>query len=713
MRRALIAWLLILSVNAVYAQEKSDFEETEFIEQIVEFFLDNNEDSDLDYASLYDDFTDLYNRPLNLNHASKDQLEGLYILNDLQINNLLLHIETAGKLMSTLELQSVTGFDLETIKKILPFVKVSMEFDQPRLNPKEILKNGKHEIFIRYTRIIEEQKGYTPPDTNSDGSLTSRYLGSPDKLYTRYRFKYATNISWGFVGEKDAGEEFYSGTNAVNNWYEFYKGFDFYSGHIFLKDIGPLKHLAIGDYQLQIGQGLTIWSGFARNKSKTNDVVAIKRNAQILRPYTSVNESDFLRGVASTVMFKGIELTGFFSQKRVDANISLIDSLSDEIQEVSSIQITGFHRTESEVFDEKSIVEQLYGGRLGYSRRSLNIGFTAVGSVLSTDLNRNLRTYNQFEFSARQNFNLGLDYNYVFQNMNLFGEISLSENGGMAQLYGLLMSMDPRLTLTALYRNYQRHYQSTYAKGFGETSKTLNEKGLYVGLEIKPNGRWTIRSYYDIFSFPWLRSTIDAPSRGNEFLVELSYKPNKEMEMYLRYKDEKKQYNTREDVNGIDYLEDRKRQLLRYDIKYKLTKTLKLRNRVDLAYYRLGDDPRESGYMIMQDVTYKPLKGPVSVTLRYALFETESSNTRIYMYEHDVLYSSYIHSFAGKGGRFYVVLRYKVRRGIDIWVKYSQRYDVQAGSISFAAAGDVIGSGLNEVNGGKYSEIKAQVRFKF
>ncbi|PCH99320.1 MAG: hypothetical protein COB85_00005 [Bacteroidetes bacterium] len=704
---------MIFAVNIVFAQDKNDFEETEFIEAIVEFFLDNNEDSDLDYASLYDDFTDLYRRPLNLNHASKDELDGLYILNDLQINNLLLHIETVGKLMSTLELQSVTGFDLETIRKILPFVKVSMEFDQPRLNPKEILSNGKHEVFIRYTRIIEDQKGYSPPDTNNDGSLTTRYLGSPDKIYTRYRFKYATNISIGFVGEKDAGEEFYSGTNKVNNWYEFYKGFDFYSGHIFLKNIGPLKHLAIGDYQLQIGQGLTIWSGFARNGSKTNDVVAIKRNAQILRPYTSVNESDFLRGVATTLTYKGLELTGFYSQKKVDANISIIDSLSDEIQEVSSIQITGFHRTESEVFDERSILEQLYGGRLGYSRRNLNLGLTVVSSVLSTELNRNLRTYNQFEFSAKQNLNLGLDYNYVFQNMNFFGELSMSQNGGIAQLHGLIMSMDPRLTLTVLYRNYQRDYQSRHAKGFGETAKTSNEKGVYMGVEIKPNTKWTIRSYYDIFTFPWLRSTVDAPSRGNELLAELAFKPNKKMEMYLRYRKEMKEQNTRGDEIGVDFIEDRKRQLLRYDIRYKITESLKLRNRVDLADYSLGDNPKESGYMIMQDVTYKPPKSPVSLTLRYALFETESSNARIYMYEHDVLYASYIHSFSGKGSRFYVVLRYKVVRGIDVWLKYSQVYYVNAGSVNFTEGGDVIGSSLNTVQGSILSEIKAQIRFKF
>ena len=98
--------------------------------------------------------------------------------------------------------------------------------------------------------------------------------------------------------EKDPGEEFFTGSKK--------QGFDFYSGHFFMKNFGVLKALAVGDYQAQFGQGLTFWSGLAFGKSA--DAIGIKRNAVGLRPYTSVDENRFLRGVATTVGFKNFEI---------------------------------------------------------------------------------------------------------------------------------------------------------------------------------------------------------------------------------------------------------------------------------------------------------------------------------------------------------------------------------------------------------------------
>ena len=58
-----------------------------------------------------------------------------------------------------------------------------------------------------------------------------------------------------FTGEKDAGEEFFQGSQK--------NGFDFYSAHLFVQGFGTIKQLAIGDFQAQFGQGLTFWSGLA------------------------------------------------------------------------------------------------------------------------------------------------------------------------------------------------------------------------------------------------------------------------------------------------------------------------------------------------------------------------------------------------------------------------------------------------------------------
>ena len=55
-------------------------------------------------------------------------------------------------------------------------------------------------------------------------------------------------------------------------------GFDFYSGHLYLRGFGKLKALALGDFHAQFGQGLTVWSGLAFGKSA--DVMTSKRNAR-------------------------------------------------------------------------------------------------------------------------------------------------------------------------------------------------------------------------------------------------------------------------------------------------------------------------------------------------------------------------------------------------------------------------------------------------
>jgi len=216
---------------------------------------------------LVDQLTRYIQQPLNLNNASREDLDDLGLLNDIQISNLIDHIARNGKLISIYELQSIDGFDLATIRLILPYITVSGDIDNPKFSIRDMFKYGKHDIFLRYQQVIEEQQGYAASDSTT--SENSRFPGSPMRLYMRYRFTYSNHISWGFTAEKDQGEEFFKGSQK--------QGFDFYSGHFFLHNIGHLKALAVGDYQAQFGQGLTFWSGLAFGK--TADGTSLKRNA--------------------------------------------------------------------------------------------------------------------------------------------------------------------------------------------------------------------------------------------------------------------------------------------------------------------------------------------------------------------------------------------------------------------------------------------------
>ncbi|MCE9538920.1 MAG: helix-hairpin-helix domain-containing protein, partial [Bacteroidetes bacterium] len=364
--------------------------------------------------------------PINLNNTNKEELQQLTFLNDIQINYLLRHIDKNGKLITIYELQSINGFDMQTIKKILPYVRVTDNFTSAHFGIEEMFRNGQNVVQIRFAQTLEKQTGFSTIDSAAlYKSPNSRYIGSPQRLYARYRFTYGTNVSWGITAEKDQGELLFKNKQKFKyDWYEKSlngnqgNGFDFYSAHLFLKNIRFVKALAIGDYQATFGQGLTCWSGLAFGKSA--DIMSGKKSAAGIRPYTSVDENRFLRGTAATVGFKKFEATAFYSRKKIDANVS--DTLeSGEIAAISSLQETGYHSSSSELADKHTITQTIYGGNLAYKGRRLSMGVTAVNYNLDKKFNRALTYYNQFEFSSTQNFNIGFDYNYIFRNFNFFG----------------------------------------------------------------------------------------------------------------------------------------------------------------------------------------------------------------------------------------------------------------------------------------------------
>jgi dihydrolipoamide dehydrogenase len=102
-----------------FAQHKS-VNKNELIEKRVEYLIEAAEESDVDYSTIFDHLTYYFDHPLNLHRARLDDLEALGLLTSIQINNLLKHINTNGKLMTLEELQTVDGFDVElTAKNII------------------------------------------------------------------------------------------------------------------------------------------------------------------------------------------------------------------------------------------------------------------------------------------------------------------------------------------------------------------------------------------------------------------------------------------------------------------------------------------------------------------------------------------------------------------------------------------------------------------
>ncbi len=681
--------IIFIIDSKIFAQERNN----ETIEDLIEEIAANS-DEDLDYTSLYEDLTFYLNNPLNLNQATREELERLHFLNDFQIEAIQKYKEDYGQILTIYELQLINGFDQTEIFRLLPFVCVNeITVTQP-INLKKAIKYGRHQVFLRNQFIVQEQNGYNIADSLIlENPNKNRYLGNRMKYYVKYKYHYKDRIHWGVTMEKDPGEEFFRGSQK--------QGFDYYSAHLELNNIGNFRRTIVGDYQLQFGQGLVLWTGMGFGKSSMT--LNVKKKPRGIKKYASTNENQFMRGAATIVRLGKFDIATFGSYKKIDANVSSLDSIDEtDIREISSLQITGLHSTPNEVADKHAINEMLYGGNITYRGNSFKAGLTFVNYFFSADLNKNIKPYSQFDFQGNSGFNVGINYHYIYKNINFFGESATNKDAGIAVMNGALFPLAPQIQLSVLQRYYQKNYHAYYGGAFAEGSKPINEQGVYFGSEIYPIKRWKIATYFDAYSFAWLKFRANSPTKGFDYLIQVNYGLSRYVNMYWKLKREIKPENISSDEIPVLYTQEVDKLSFRYHIKYSISRTITMSNRIELSQYK-KDDLTENGYLIYQDFRYTPQNFPLTLNLRYAMFDAPF-NARLYAYESDILYAFSVPAYFYKGVRAYITLKYDLSKNISLWLRYSQ--------FSYADK-DILGeSGLNEIVGNNKSEVKLQMRIK-
>lgn len=685
-------WLLVLYLfvcGLLQAQEKN-----ELIKQRIEFIAEQMGEEEIDLTNVVEDLYYYYDHPIALNSAKVEDLRQLGLLTDIQIQDLLRHRKNFGDLITIYELQSLPYWDIETIKRVLPFIRVDDRFENVHINWRDLLKGSKQDLFLRGQWSPESRKGYTKVSDSLLNQSSSYYHGDPYRLYTRYRMSYRNNFSIGFTGDKDAGETFEFNSSQ--------KGFDFYSGHAFYRGGKYLRAVALGDYHVQVGQGLNIWTSYAFNK--TADVSSIKKNAQSLKPYTSADEYRFLRGAAMEWGYKKWALTLFGSHKRVDGSV-VMDSLSQEASFYNSINISGYHRTTSERKRKNAFGEWLYGGNLRFVRGLTSVGIAHVEQGYTATFAKEMQPYNQFDFRGNRMASSSVDFSSVWRNFSFFGESAFQwASRKSAHLMGMLVALDKSVDWSLLYRNYDRAYQTFYSQGFSEGNNTQNEKGLFTGLNWRLNNFFTLQTYADVFRFPWLKYLIDAPSSGREFLVQPAFRPNKTFEIYVRYRDQVREKNARFTDGTVTRIEPIRQRNYRLHLSMTVAEGIQLRSRFEYVTVQRPSNSPEQGYLIYQDVVYRPKHRPFDLSLRYALFQTDSYDSRIYAYESNALYVFSIPGYYYHGSRAYFLFRWTLKRGIDLWFRYARNIYTDRMKL---------GSGAEEINGNVKSEFLIQLRFQF
>jgi hypothetical protein len=600
---------------------------------------------------------------INLNTCSDDALRLLQLLTEVQIQSFVVYRKLFGSFISIYELQAIPAWNVPTIRRLLPYITL-----EEKIAVTEALKK----------RLYEGDKTLLLRAGAKTGKKESNYAGNAMTFQWRYKYQFKNLLQYGLLGEKDAGEKMISLKEK--------RLFDFSSFHFFVRELGRLKSLALGDYTINLGQGLLQWQSMAFKKGP--GVLNIKRQGPVLKPYQSAGEYNFHRGAAAYWKFGRVELVPFISSRRLDANV-MQDSTGNASSFISSIITNGYHRTPSEIAHRGVLRMFSIGGSVRVSVKGAHIGVNGVAARLSKWLQKDPEPYNLYAFRGNKLGSVSTDYSYTHRNFHLFGETALDHNGDAATINGFVASVHQTVDLSMLVRIISKSYDSFFANAFTEAAAPLSEKGIYTGVSWRPGSHWQMDAYADMYYSAWLRFRVNAPSFGNDYFVQLQYAPSKALSITSRLRIDNKPTNAAGLSPGVAPINMVQKKTWRIEVRKQEGRGFTLSSRVEVVRHRAERVGSTPGFIAFAEAQVQPERSWFAGQARLQFFDAGSYDARVYALESDLLYVLSVPAFYGAGWRWYVncrvnpnhVLHLKSNSNIKIWVKIAQTIAINRDSM--------------------------------
>jgi hypothetical protein len=122
-----------------------------------------------------------------------------------------------------------------------------------------------------------------------------------------------------------------------------------------------------------------------------------------------------------------------------------------------------------------------------------------------------------------------------------------------------------------------------------------------------------------------------------------------------------------------------------------------------LSRYAAGSTDPSHGVLLSQGVRLQPTES-LQLDARLAFFDTDGYESRIYAYEHDLLYSFSVPVLFDRGRRSYLLAQYEPTSNLTVEAKYG---------VTWYPHRQTIGSGLNETEGNRSRELRLQLRWQY
>lgn len=605
---SLICWLNL------YGQDQK----AQHIQQLLEFIQQEENDSEVQ-VNLWWHYLD---HPIDISSIKQNQLEDLAFLSPIEIKNIILFCKTNAPILHTHELQYTPDLSEQSFLFLLPFIRIQNQSDQ--LNTKST-----QELLFRFAQTF---------DNNQDSK-------QPEKLYTHFRSQHKW-FRFGMQAEKDAGE----------NWPQ-HGGFDYISAHLYIQHPKKDIQFAIGDYHVQMGQGLMLHQGYSNGIG--GQITGIKRQDSRLKPYTGTNENDFFRGIATRWKHKKIIFSAFYSKRHRDARVYE----DDEQVFFINFDNSGLHSTTAEIEKKDRIKEENYGLAIRWTSKKATLAWHYMNTNYNIPQNKSSVA---FDISGKQFHNTAIDFSFDIKNHHFFGEWGYDFNK-QAFLIGSLSPLGHQFSLALLYSRNDSGYHAPYAQLFN--GQSTGSYDLYIGLRYELNSRLHFSFYHTTDSQSAENTEQQLFPNDQKFFCQLNYRKRRGWQSYLQYQSSIKQIATDGENNNTIPNKTLQRKL-RWHTEISLNENWKFRWRIEYQYYEDELERLDDAWMVYQELKYKSLNSPLSFLVRYTLFDTEF-NTRIYAYEQQVRYQFASAQFYGQGEQIYGLLHYKINQHYEVWLRYS------------------------------------------
>ena len=632
----------------------------------LEDLMQDGDYSEAQYEEMYNSLSDMTQNKININHATRQELEALPFLSEKQVMDIMEYLDRYHSMKSLNELMSIESIDYETRQLLYEFLYVGEGKSPGFPSLSTLSKYGKSELSLYGKLPMYDRAGDT-----ADGE----YLGYKYKFWTRYTFSYSDYVKAGFVAAQDAGEPFFS----QNNKY----GFDQYSAYIMLKRLGRVEALVIGRYSVSAGMGLVMNNGFSIGK--TSVLQNMGRQGCVLRPHTSASESGYLQGIAASFSLTGnLSLTPFLSYRKTDATLN-----SDGT--ISTLLNNNYHRTSAELSKKNNTSISAAGFNTIWNIGDFSLGATAVYTHLSRPLNPNMSaTYKRIYPVGSNFFNASLSYSWRHYPFFINGETAISDKGAIATVNSLGYYLSQYIDVIGIYRFYSFRYNSMYSNAFSEGGKTQNESGFYLGVNWHPRYGLDISAYTDIAYFAWPRYGVSQSSYASDNVLSIRYKTGNWL-LSARYRLHLKQ----KDGSGRN-LQWRQEHRARLSAEWSDERWVS-RTQIDNTKVSVSQ-----GYMLTQNFGFISPKYSLYIGGKY--FNTDDYDSRLYSYERAMPRTFSYPSYFGHGIRYSLVAEWRPVPSLQFTAK--------SGVVDYFDR-STIGTSHQQINASSACDIELGMKWKW